>query len=67
MPKGSSGRNAKKPTEKAEYTAAVRYRDGTSEIFRVKNADNLADARTTVQQQLMNIHSLLIARRNSRC
>lgn len=67
MPKGYSGRGTKKPVEKAEYTAAVRYRDGTSEIFRVKNADNLADARATVQEQLMNIHSLLVSRRKSNC
>ncbi|WP_306603163.1 hypothetical protein [Azonexus sp.] len=67
MPKGYSGRATKVPAEKAEYTAAVRYRDGSSEIFRVKNADNLADARATVQAQLMNIHALLIARRRSSC
>ena len=45
------------------YTAAVRYRDGSSELFRVKNADDIQDARKIVMDTLVNVHSLLIAQR----
>ena len=31
---------------KPEFTAAVRYCNGRTELFRVKNADNLEDAHT---------------------
>lgn len=47
-----------------EYTAAVRFRDGSREIFRVRNADDMADARAMVLAELDDVSSLVIALRN---
>jgi len=47
-----------------EFTAAVRYRSGARELFRVRNADNMNDARTVVLAELENVESLVIALRN---
>jgi hypothetical protein len=65
MPKRYSG-SAKGETQKIEeerpiYMAAVRYRDGSSELIRVKDADSLADARAMIKNQIMNVHSMVIA------
>jgi monomeric isocitrate dehydrogenase len=47
-----------------EFTAAVRYMDGSRDIFHVRNADNLADARSVVLAELDQVKSLLIAIRH---
>lgn len=47
-----------------EFIAAVRYLDGKREIFHVRNADNLADARSLVISELGDIRSLVIAPRH---
>jgi hypothetical protein len=46
-----------------EYTAAVRYLDGSRDIFRVRNADDMADARALVLSELGEVRSLVIALR----
>lgn len=46
-----------------EYTAAVRYLDGSRDIFRVRNADDMEDARTMVLAEVGKIQSLVIALR----
>ena len=46
-----------------EYTAAVRYLDGRRDIFRVRNADDMADARALVLSELGEVRSLVIALR----
>lgn len=46
-----------------EFTAAVRYLDGGSDIFRVRNADDIADARAVVLSELGEVQSLVIALR----
>jgi len=46
-----------------EYTAAVRYLDGRPDIFHVRNADDIADARAMVLAELGNLRSLLISPR----
>lgn len=51
-------------TARPEFTAAVRYRNGAREIFRVRNADDINDARTVVLAELDNVESLVIALRN---
>jgi predicted transcriptional regulator len=48
---------------KPEFTAAVRYCNGRTELFRVKNADNLEDARAVVLAELDGVRSLVIAPR----
>ena len=46
-----------------EYTAAVRYLDGSRDIFRVRNADDMNDARAMVLAELGKVQSLVIALR----
>ena len=50
-------------TARPEYTAAVRYRDGRQDIFHVRNADDLADARAMVLAELGDVRSLVISLR----
>lgn len=47
-----------------EFTAAVRYRNGGRELFRVRNADDLKDARAVVLAELDDVQSVMIALRN---
>jgi hypothetical protein len=46
-----------------EFTAAVRYLDGSRDIFRVRNADDMDDARDLVLSELGDVQSLVIALR----
>ena len=52
------------PVARAEYTAAVRFNDGRRDIFRILNADDMADARALVLAELDDVSSLVIALRN---
>lgn len=52
------------PSPRPEYTAAVRYLDGRRDIFHVRYADNMADARAVVLAELDDVQSLLIALRH---
>jgi hypothetical protein len=57
-------RRSVKPLEtQADYTAAVRYHDGRSDIFHIKNASNMVDARTMVMAQLLGVQTVMIALR----
>ncbi|HQU80179.1 MAG TPA: hypothetical protein PLU47_12015 [Azonexus sp.] len=47
-----------------EFTAAVRYHSGRRELFRVRNADDMSDARAVVLAELDNVQSVVIALRN---
>lgn len=59
-------RNKNLPVRAArpDYTAAVRYLDGRRDIFRVRNADSMADARAMVLSELGEVQSLVIALRH---
>lgn len=48
---------------RAEYIAAVRYPDGRRDIFHVRNADDLADARALVLSELGDVRSLMLCER----
>lgn len=52
------------PVARPEYTAAVRYLDGRRDLFRVRNADDMADARALVLSELGDVRSLVIALRH---
>ncbi|HEX6733994.1 MAG TPA: hypothetical protein VF096_04200 [Azonexus sp.] len=52
------------PSPRPEYTAAVRFRDGRRDIFRVRNADDMADARAMVLAELDDVANLVLALRN---
>lgn len=47
-----------------EFFAAVRFPDGHSERFIIRNALSLADARELVELEVGDIRSLLIAQRH---
>ena len=47
-----------------EYIAAVRYPEGHSEIFHIRNADNLEDARGMVISEVGKVRSIMIALRH---
>ena len=47
-----------------EYIAAVRYPDGRRDLFHIRNADNMSEARALVLSEVGDVRSLMIARRN---
>ena len=47
-----------------DYIAAVRYEEGHSEIFHIRNADNLEDARQMVISEVGKVRSIMIALRH---
>ena len=49
---------------RVEYVAALRYPDGSSDLFHILNADSLADAREMVLLEVGPVRSLLIAERH---
>ncbi|MBK7900264.1 MAG: hypothetical protein KA603_03345 [Azonexus sp.] len=62
---GSSPKGSRKPGRRpAEYIAAVRYHDGTRDLVRVRNADDMADARAMVLDELDGVRAVVIAARH---
>jgi hypothetical protein len=61
---GASRRASPRPLPRPEFTAAVRYLDGRKEIFHVRNATDLADAREVVLAELDDVFSILVAPRH---
>lgn len=47
-----------------EYVAAIRYPDGRRDLFHIRNADNLADARALVISEVGDVQSVIIALRH---
>ena len=47
-----------------EYIAAVRYPEGHSEIFHIRNTDNFADARELVISEIGDFASIMVALRH---
>jgi len=60
--KSSRPRIATRP--RVEYVAALRYPDGRSDLFHIRNADSIADAREMVLLEVGDVLSLLIAERH---
>jgi hypothetical protein len=52
-----------KPAPRPEYTAAIRYLDGSRDLFHVRNADDMDDARALVIAEVGEVRSLVIALR----
>lgn len=61
---GRPGKGSKVSKPEVEYTAAVRYRNGESELFHIKYASDIGDARNVVLDQIANVHSVVIATRH---
>lgn len=59
-PRRPSAARAPRP----EFVAAVRYLDGRRDLFHVRNADDMADARALVLSELGDVRSLVIAPRH---
>ncbi len=53
-----------KPVPRPEFTAAIRYLDGSRDLFHVRNADDMDDARALVISEVGEVRSLLIALRH---
>ncbi len=49
--------------EVQEYTAAVRFPDGSSELLRIKAAHNVAEALAIVKQHLLNTQVIMVSPR----
>ena len=49
---------------RAEYIAAIRYPDGRRDLFHIRNADSLADARQLVISEVGDVQSVVIALRH---
>jgi len=47
-----------------EYVAAVRYPDGRRDLFHIRNAKDLADARELVISEVGDVQSVMIALRH---
>lgn len=47
-----------------EYIAAVRYPDGRRDLFHIRNANDLADARELVISEVGDVQSVMIALRH---
>jgi hypothetical protein len=47
-----------------EYVAAVRYPDGKRDLFHIRNANSLADARELVLLEVGDVRSLVVALRH---
>lgn len=62
----SKSAKAKTAKVRPEYIAAVRYQDGSRDIFHIRFADDMADARQLVVAERSDIRSLLIAERGLR-
>jgi hypothetical protein len=65
--KPAAPRKARRPqavASRPEYTAAVRFTNGSRDIFRILNADDMDDARAMVLAELDDVSSLVIALRN---
>lgn len=57
-------RTSRKLTSRPEYIAAVRYPDGRRDLFHVRNADDIHDARELVISEVGDVQSVMIAVRH---
>ena len=63
MQAAKQARTSRKRMPRPEYIAAVRYPDGRRDIFHVRNADDIDDARELVISEVGDLFSLVIAQR----
>ena len=54
----------RRPVIRPEFVAAVRYPDGTRDLFHIRNADSLEDARELVQLEIGDALSIMVAVRH---
>lgn len=61
--RGKPGNHQLSTVPRPEYIAAVRHLDGRRELFYIRYADDLADARELVMAEVGKVQSVLIALR----
>lgn len=61
---GKPSSEARQRTPRPEYIAAIRYPDGQRDLFHIRNADSLADARDLVISEVGSVQSVMIALRH---
>lgn len=59
-----AARPSRRSRRTPEFIAAVRFHDGRRELFAVKNALDLADARALVLSELLDATAVVIAPRH---
>jgi hypothetical protein len=59
-----SGSAVHQRAPRPEYIAAIRYPDGRRDLFHIRNADSLADARDLVISEVGSVQSVMIALRH---
>jgi hypothetical protein len=57
------GKVKDEPKARPEYIAAIRYKDGSKDLYYVRNANDLEDARDVVMNDQMNVKIILLALR----
>lgn len=62
--KAATSSKVPKRRVRQEFIAAVRYADGRSELVRVRNADDISDARSLVLAELVDVSSVVVAHRH---
>ncbi len=62
----SKSAKAKQCRVRPEFIAAVRYMDDSRDVFHIRYADDMADARQLVIAERGDIRSLVIAERRQR-
>lgn len=55
---------SKASAPRAEYVAAIRYPDGRRDLFHIRSADSLADARQLVISEVGDVRSVMVALRH---
>ncbi len=60
----ASSKSSPRRRQRPEFIAAVRYHDGRRELVRVRNADDISDARSLVLAELVDVSSVVIAHRH---
>lgn len=59
-----AARPGRRSRPRPEFIAAVRFHDGRRELFAVKNADDIADARQMVLAELLDVTAVVVAPRH---
>ncbi len=63
-PATTQGEPMRPARPRREYVAAVRYPDGRRDLFHIRNADDLDDARQLVISEVGDVLSVVIAARH---
>lgn len=60
----TKARPERRSSRRPEYIAAVRYNDGRRELFKVKDAVDVAEARQMVLAELLDVSAVVVSPRH---